>query len=51
MTTFSDVDGANMVTSNDDVVTLTLGSRPKQGLAKVQANSEARELHFILSGV
>ncbi len=31
----------------DNVVTLTLGSRPRQGLAKVWAKSEARESHFM----
>jgi hypothetical protein len=36
---------------NVNVVTLTLGSRPKQGLAKVQAKSEARESHFMFPGV
>jgi hypothetical protein len=30
------------------VTTLTLGSRPRQGLAKVRANSEAQESHFML---
>jgi hypothetical protein len=34
-----------------DVVALTLGSRPRQGLAKVRAKSEARESHFMLPGV
>jgi len=33
------------------VATLTLGSWPKQGLAKVWAKSEAWELHFMLLGV
>ncbi len=33
------------------VVTLTLGSQPKQGLAKVWAKSEAHEPHFMLMGV
>jgi hypothetical protein len=33
------------------VTTLALGSRPKQGLTKVQAKSEARESHFMLMGV
>jgi hypothetical protein len=33
------------------VTTLALGSRPKQGLAKVRAKSEAQESHFMLSGV
>jgi len=33
------------------VATLVLGSRPRQGFAKVWANSEARESHFMLSGV
>jgi hypothetical protein len=31
------------------IATLALGSRPRQGLAKVQAKSEARESHFMLS--
>jgi hypothetical protein len=31
-----------------NVTTLTLGSRPRQGLAKVWAKSEARESHFML---
>jgi hypothetical protein len=33
------------------ITTLALGSRPKQGLAKVQAKSEARESHFMFLGV
>jgi len=33
------------------VATLTLGSRPKQGLAKARAKSEAQESHFMLLGV
>jgi hypothetical protein len=33
------------------IVTLTLGSRPKQGLTKVRAKYEARESHFIFLGV
>jgi hypothetical protein len=32
------------------VVTLTLGSRLRQGLAKVQAKSEARKPHSMLLG-
>jgi hypothetical protein len=28
-----------------------MGSQPKQGLVKVQAKSEAQELHFMLSRV
>jgi hypothetical protein len=31
------------------VATLALGSQPKQGLTKVQAKSEARKSHFMLS--
>jgi hypothetical protein len=34
-----------------NVVTLTLGSQPRQGLAKVQAKSEARESHFMFARV
>jgi hypothetical protein len=34
-----------------NVITLALGSQPRQGLAKVQAKSEARESHFMLMGV
>jgi hypothetical protein len=34
-----------------DVTTLTLGSRAKQGLAKVQAKNEAWESHFMFSGM
>ncbi len=34
-----------------DVTILALGSRPMQGLAKVQAKSEAWESHFMLLGV
>jgi hypothetical protein len=30
------------------VTTLTLGSQPRQKLAKVQAKSETQELHFML---
>ncbi len=37
--------------SMKNVATLALGSRLRQGLAKVRANSEARESHFILLGV
>jgi len=33
------------------VVTLTLGSWPKQGLAKAQVENEAQESHFMLLGV
>jgi hypothetical protein len=33
------------------VTTLTLGSRPRQGLAKVLAKSEVEESHFIFLGV
>jgi hypothetical protein len=32
---------------NSFVVILALGSRPRQGLAKVQAKSEACESHFV----
>jgi hypothetical protein len=34
-----------------DVATLALGSRPTQGLAKVQAKREIRESHFMLPKV
>jgi hypothetical protein len=34
-----------------NVITLALSSRPRQGLTKVQAKSETRESHFMLSGV
>jgi hypothetical protein len=34
-----------------NVATLTLGSQPRQGLAKVRTKSEAQESHFMLSGV
>jgi hypothetical protein len=33
------------------VSTLTLGSRPRQGVAKVQAKSKAWKSHFKLPGV
>jgi hypothetical protein len=33
------------------VATLTLGSRPRQGLARVRAKKEARESHFMLPKV
>jgi hypothetical protein len=33
------------------VATLALGSRPKQGFARVQAKREARESHLMLPGV
>jgi hypothetical protein len=33
------------------VVTLTLGLRLRQGLAKVQAESEAQKSHFMLSKI
>jgi hypothetical protein len=32
------------------VTTLTLGLRPKRGLTKVRAKSEAQESHFMLAG-
>jgi len=38
-------------TNTHNVATLTLGSRPRQGLAKVWAKSEAQESHFMLLGV
>ncbi len=38
----------NYSISKPCVVTLVLGSRPKQGLAKVWAKSEAQESHFML---
>jgi hypothetical protein len=31
------------------VITLALGSQPKQGLARVRAKREVRESHFMLS--
>ncbi len=34
-----------------DVITLTLGSRLKQGLARVRDKREAKEAHIILPGV
>jgi curli biogenesis system outer membrane secretion channel CsgG len=34
-----------------NVATLTLGSGPRQGLAKVRTKNEARESHFMLSKV
>jgi len=33
------------------VITLVLGSRPKQGIAKVGAKREALEAHLMLSGM
>jgi hypothetical protein len=33
------------------VVTLALGLRPKQGLARVRAKKKAQESHFMLPGV
>jgi len=33
------------------IVTPTLGSRPRQGLAKARVKKEARESHFMLPGV
>jgi hypothetical protein len=33
------------------VITLALGSRPKQGLARMKAKREARESHFMLPRV
>jgi hypothetical protein len=33
------------------VTTLALGSRPKQGLAKVRAKNEAQESYFMFPGV
>jgi len=41
----------NQFNSTSCVVTLTLGSQPRQGLAKVGADNEARESHFMLPGV
>jgi hypothetical protein len=40
-----------MYTICSTVATLALGSRPRQGLAKVRAKREARESHFMLPGV
>jgi hypothetical protein len=37
--------------SNHNVATLALGSRPRQGLVKMQAKNEAQESHFMLPGV
>jgi len=34
-----------------NVATLTLGSQPYQGLAKVWVESEAQESHFIFPGM
>jgi hypothetical protein len=34
-----------------NVKTLTLGSQPRQGLAKVRAKREARESHPMLPGM
>jgi hypothetical protein len=34
-----------------DVATLALGSRPKQGLVKVWAKNETQKSHFMLLGV
>jgi len=34
-----------------NVVTLALGSRPRQGLTRLQAKSEAQESHRMLPGV
>ncbi len=33
------------------VATLALGLQPRQGLARVRAKREARESHFMFSGV
>jgi hypothetical protein len=33
------------------VITLTLGSRPRPGLARVQAKKEAQESHLMFLGV
>jgi hypothetical protein len=33
------------------ITTLVVSSRPRQGLAKVRVESEARESHFMLSGM
>jgi hypothetical protein len=38
-----------LITSH--VAILTLGSRPKQGLARVRVKREARESHLMLPGV
>jgi hypothetical protein len=40
-----------LIDSNDNVATLALGSQPGMGIAKVWAESEARESHFMLPGV
>jgi len=34
-----------------NVATLALGSRPRQGLARLQAKKEARESHRMLPGM
>ncbi len=43
--------GFNLSINTLGVIALALGSRPRQGLAKVQTKNEARESHFMLSGV
>jgi len=40
-----------LINSSDNVATLALGSRTGQGIAKVRAESEAQESHFMLMGV
>jgi hypothetical protein len=42
---------ANLVKEMEDVVTLALGSRPRQGLTKVWAKSEPESHIFMLLGV
>jgi hypothetical protein len=37
--------------ANGIVATLALGSRPRQGFARLQAKKEARESHFMLPRV
>jgi hypothetical protein len=41
----------NVLGSTDYIATLTSGSWPKQGLAKVQAKKEAQKSHLMLLGV
>jgi hypothetical protein len=39
---------ASKFNNMNNVVTLALGSQPRQGLSRVWANSEAQESHFML---
>jgi hypothetical protein len=48
---FMELESENFSNNIKNVATLALGSWPRQGITKVQAKCEGRELHFMLLGV